>query len=244
MESEQNNSAYRKLLRGLFIYFLVPLVCTGGPVAWFSGPKWWTRLTNSLSRPALSTTETAANPLPNAYSAPSTEVSGGTGGSDMPAAEVTTPAAPIPASEDTPAYDLTEVLRFDITPGWIGARWPRVSAALGELQLQGYRVPLVTGTGENDLAGALTYYFNPWQQVQRITFVGTTGNVQKLVYLLTGHFGFARRLTNDPSLFVYELQSTDGQAKSVLWIRHVPIVKADLPRERFEVALSLERPKD
>jgi len=54
------------------------------------------------------------------------------------------------------------------------SRWPRVSAGLAELQLQGYRVPLVSGTTANDLAGALTYYFNSRQQVQRITFQGTT----------------------------------------------------------------------
>ncbi len=61
------------------------------------------------------------------------------------------------------------MLRFDVTVEWVMQRWPRVSTGLPYLQLQGYRVPLVTGTKVADLAGSLTYYFNARQQVQRIT---------------------------------------------------------------------------
>ena len=43
---------------------------------------------------------------------------------------------------------LDEVLRFDLTPDWILHRWPRVSTGLAQLDLQGYRVPLVSGTRE------------------------------------------------------------------------------------------------
>ena len=67
---------------------------------------------------------------------------------------------------------LDEVLSFDRSVEWVMQRWPRVSTGLTYLQLQGYRVPLVTGTGLSDVAGSLTYYFNAGQQVQRITLRG------------------------------------------------------------------------
>ena len=99
-----------------------------------------------------------------------------------------------------PLPSLAEVLRFDVTVEWILRRWPRVTTGLPYLQLQGYRVPLVTGTGMSDVAGSLTYYFNAQQQVQRITLRGTTGDPSVLASILTSRYRFARRLTNDPGV--------------------------------------------
>ena len=78
------------------------------------------------------------------------------------------------------------------------------------MQLQGYRVPLVTGTTEADLAGSLTYYFNAQQQVEQIAFHGTDGRRAKLLALLSNRYHFVRRLTNDPGLTVYESVRSDG----------------------------------
>ena len=69
------------------------------------------------------------------------------------------PAGPSPL-ETLPTPTLAEVLRFDVTVEWVMQRWPRVSTGLPYLQLQGYRVPLVSGTSLRDVAGSLTYYFN------------------------------------------------------------------------------------
>ena len=74
------------------------------------------------------------------------------------------PAKPAPL-EGVTARDLGEVIRFDGSPEWVMARWPRVTAGLANLDLQGYRVPLVSGTAQDDLAGSLTYYFDRNQQV-------------------------------------------------------------------------------
>jgi hypothetical protein len=123
------------------------------------------------------------------------------------------------------------------------ARWPRVSAGLAELKLQGYRVPLVTGTGTDDLAGGLTYYFNPRQQLQKITFQGTTGDTRKLVDFLVKHHRFGRRLTNDPRLFRYEVALPDRPAKSFLEIRPAQVVKSAEAYHRFDVFLAIERPE-
>lgn len=141
-----------------------------------------------------------------------------------------------------PTRPLEDVLRFDVTTAWVLANWPRVSAGLAELDLQGYRVPLVTGTQEVDVAGSLTYYFNSQQRVERITLFGSTGDAGKLVALLESRFGFQRMVVPEPNQFVYQVKSF-GKVKSELRMRPVPVVRKDVPYARFEVALLLERPK-
>jgi hypothetical protein len=100
----------------------------------------------------------------------------------------------------------------------------------------------VSGTAEDDLAGALTYYFNWHQQVQRITFSGTTGDPRRLIQWVAGRFAFGRRLTNDPGIILYEVPRPDGRPQSTLCIRPVPVVKASEALARFNVALTIERP--
>src|SRR5262249_25055653 len=111
-----------------------------------------------------------------------------------------TPAASAPA----PIYELNEVVNFEASPSWVMARWPRVSAGLAELDLQGYRVSLITGTGEADVAGSLTYYFDKQQRVKRIGLRGTTGDPRPLVGLVTGQYHLTRQPTNDPSIWLYQ----------------------------------------
>ncbi len=141
-----------------------------------------------------------------------------------------------------PVRKIEDVFRFDITTAWVLGHWPRVSAGLAELDTQGYRVPLVTGTSEADLAGALTYYFNPQQQVERITFQGATGDTRRLVALLASRFGFQRETTEDASLFLYQVKE-DRKVISELRIKPSRIVRNDAPHSRFEVALRIQRPK-
>ena len=170
---------------------------------------------------------------------------GGTSASGMPIPSglgEATSALGSPAAQQRLSLD--EVFRFDLTIRAVLARWPRVSTSLADLQLQGYRVPLVTGPAETDLAGALTYYFNSYQQLQRITFQGTTGDGRELVRFLTAQYGFQRRLTNDPSLFVYEVPRLGGPPQSILRLKLVPTLKADMPHQRFDVWLVIERPEE
>lgn len=144
--------------------------------------------------------------------------------------------------EGAPVRHLAEVLRFDVTADWVLSRWPRVSTGLAQPQLHGYRVPLVTGTAESDLAGALTYYFNARQEVQRITFHGATGDARKLIHLLTTRYRFARRPANDPGLAVYEYAHPDGKRLSALRITSAGVVKSSDPYRRYAVDLIMERP--
>lgn len=140
-----------------------------------------------------------------------------------------------------PVRDLGEIFNFDVSPAWIMGRWPRVSTRLANVDLQGYRVPLVTGTAEYDLAGALTYYFDPQQKLQRITFYGTTGDARQLVALLATRHDFLRQTHNDPSLHLYQV-FWNGKPVSELQVRPARVVQSGSPHARFELALVLERP--
>ena len=215
------------------MFLALPVAAAMGPVAYYSGPDLYSRVSGSLFPGAKNESPLGAG-----------SYGGGSYGGRSPAGAAESEADPESRPlEGVAVSNLTEIVRFDVTPGWVVERWPRVSAGLAELQLHGYRVPLVTGTAEDDLAGALTYYFNHQQLVQRITFQGTTGDFRRLTTLLTTNYGFGRRPTNSPGVFLYEVaQENRNQARSYLWIEPSPILKANEPRGRFDLTLVLERP--
>jgi hypothetical protein len=151
------------------------------------------------------------------------------------------PAATVPASRPrSQNADLGQFINFAVTPAWVLNQWPRVSASLAEIDFQGYRVPLVTGTQEDDLAGSLTYYFDHQQRVARITFAGSTGDPRKLITLVTGQFGFVQDVSDDPAVVVYAVK-WNKKSHSELRIRPVKIVRADDPRNRYDIELSIRR---
>ncbi len=190
-------------------------VAAGAPIAYHNANAFLaTKPVKTVSKPVVSTGGEAGNKL----------------GPDLPL-------------EGPAVTHLAEIFRFDISPTWVVHRWPRVSTGMGQLQLQGYRVTLVTGTDQADLAGSLTYFFNPQQQLQRIAFYGTTGNPQKLVSLLTSQFHFARRIVNDPGLFIWEAPVPNGRPKSVLQMQAAEVLKQNEPYRHFKLSLILERPE-
>jgi uncharacterized protein DUF6690 len=139
-------------------------------------------------------------------------------------------------------YQMEQVFQFNINPSWIMNRWPRVSTGMAQLQLQGYRVSLVTGTLPSDLAGSLTYYYNPKQVLEKITFSGTTGDASRLIQILTKQYGFARRLTNDGGVYLYQTADDKGQVQSVLKVRSTGVIKREDRHSRYQVDLMLRRP--
>lgn len=156
-----------------------------------------------------------------------------------------TPAQPqaAPAASLTGALsgDLAEPFRFDITPDWVMRRWHRVSTVSNQPELQGYRVPLVTGTREHDLAGSLTYFFDRDKKLQRIVFHGSTGNAVPLAQRLAKLYGFRRESSNDPGLYLYRVR-WNGKPVSELQLRPATIVEASNPHTRIDVHLLIERP--
>jgi|GEM_PF-3104034 len=143
---------------------------------------------------------------------------------------------------DVPTHPLEEALQFNVTTSWIVAEWPRISADLAELDLHGYRVPLISGTTDADVAGSLTYYFDAKQNVARITLFGTTGDPRVLINLLESRFGMKRSATKEPNLYLYQAKSWTRKVTSELRIRPAKVLRNDSPHSRYEVALLLERP--
>jgi hypothetical protein len=151
------------------------------------------------------------------------------------------PLAKQPAVEGHGANDLAEVIQFEGSPAWVMSRWPRVTAGLAELDLQGYRVALVSGTTPDAIAGSLTYYFDKNQRVAYINFRGTTGDPRKLVSLVTSRYNFTPQQTTDPALHLYQAK-WNGKPISELRVRSARVLRADQPNTRYEVDLAMKRP--
>ncbi|MCC7083862.1 MAG: hypothetical protein IT427_02515 [Pirellulales bacterium] len=147
------------------------------------------------------------------------------------------PLAVDPETMETPLVDMNEAFRFNITPQWIISRWPRVTSGLPEPKLHGMRVALITGLLPDDLAGALTYYFTPTQQVARLTFSGTTGDPRRFVAFVKERFGF-QPFNAQPGAEKYEIR-WNGTAYSELFIRPASVVKSSMPNARYEVQMSI-----
>jgi hypothetical protein len=170
--------------------------------------------------------EGGASALAGAWSAPA----------EAPAA-----SPPAPQLAGPPVNDLREIFRFDISPSWVTSRWSRVSTTLASLDLEGFRVPLVTGGGVDDLAGSLTYYFDQQNRVQRITFHGYTGDHRKLVSVATQCFGLRPEATLGGGLY---LAKWNGVPTSVLRISRAAVVRSNAPHAQLQVLLELNRPAE
>lgn len=143
--------------------------------------------------------------------------------------------------EGLEVHELSEVMRFDISPDWVYQRWARKSTSLSEIDLFGIRVPLVTGTKVNDLAGSLTYYFGINGQVERITFRGRTGDARPLISLMMTNYGLRRQRPRVAGDLLYEVRWND-RAMSRLRISPASVVWASVPHATYAVELDLNRP--
>lgn len=212
-----------------FLFLAVPLVAAiGGPLAYF-------KLIDSGKAPAAATLGSAP--------AAAASSNGAAADSTAPATALAVAGSSAAPSSNVKLHDAASVFSFEITPEWILSHWPSVSTGLAQLQLEGYRVPLVTGTGQQDLAGALTYYFDARQKLQRINFVGVSGDPRQFIGLLATRFHMTRRLTSDPGLVVYEGAPAGRGPISGLQVRVAPLEPGDSYR-RYEIEVSLERPED
>ncbi|QDT07250.1 hypothetical protein K227x_56760 [Rubripirellula lacrimiformis] len=135
--------------------------------------------------------------------------------------------------------DLREVIRFDITPQWVIGRFARVSTVLADLNLEGLRVPVVTGTRADDLAGTLTYYFDQKSTLQRVTFHGFTGDPNKLVYAATSHYGLAAEPTLEAGVYT---KRWNGKPVHFLRLTHAPVVYSDAVHQKYTVFMELNQP--
>lgn len=170
----------------------------------------------------------------------------GNGGEDPLAAELAEEPgsvlyrSPIPLG-GLPAIHLEEVFRFDVTKDWVFSRWPRKSTALGDQDLYGVRVPLVSGTAVDDVAGSLTYYFNAAGQAERIAFSGATGDARRLVNLVANRYGLQPVPPTVAGEQLYQ-RLWNGRPQSELRIRPAAVVWSSSPHSSYDVNLVLQRP--
>jgi hypothetical protein len=134
--------------------------------------------------------------------------------------------------------DLREVLRFDVTPLWLTQRFSRVTTVLANVQLDGMRVPLITGTQPTDLAGTLTYYFDSRQSVRRINLHGLTGDPSLLANLMVQFYGLKPEQSLGGQLYT---SRWNNQVNSVLHISPAPIVYSGADHSKFIVFLELNQ---
>ncbi|MGD9125823.1 MAG: hypothetical protein PVH19_00460 [Planctomycetia bacterium] len=211
------------------IKLLIVIAAIGGPILYYKAPNIWNSAKETCSNFfSGSEAEKAKTPDVDIDTPPEITPLG-------------TPKVPVHEGVVT---DFAEVFRFDVSSDWIMNRWPRVSTGLSQPRFQGYRVPLVTGTRLDDVAGSLTYYFNPYQQVQTITFNGTTGDATRLIQMMSQKYGFQRQLTKDGGLFVYIVPNEKEKVQSMMRIRPAGIIRADAPHSRFQVDIILQRPNN
>ena len=134
-----------------------------------------------------------------------------------------------------------DVINMNITPTWITQRWARVSTNIQSGPWLGYRVPIVTGEQTDDLAGAITYYFDDQQQLQRIAFRGTTGEPQRIITMLQQKFHLTKRPTSLIGLYI---KSQNRRPVSVLMITQSPHTAThnNTRHSQYTIQFELNRP--
>jgi hypothetical protein len=162
------------------------------------------------------------------------------GSAQVPGVPGVAPAQPRTAS-DVKLVPFEQALSWNVKPAWVLSTWPRVTTALPELDLNGYRVTFISGTSPSDLAGSLSYYFDTKLQLQRIVFQGSTGDARRLVQFLMSQHHFERRMDADTSVYLYQVPQ-DGRALSALRIKTAPVVRSAEALARFDVTLEMRRP--
>ncbi len=144
-----------------------------------------------------------------------------------------------PALSVTQINSLAEVLRFDIPPAWVMQHFPTVNTGVGDMNLDGFRVPLITGTRPDDLVGTLTYYFDRFQRVQRINISAVTGDPTRIGTEIQRNY----RLQQQPALGGGLYTSMwNGTPTSILNITPATVITADQQNARFTVFLEVNQP--
>lgn len=135
--------------------------------------------------------------------------------------------------------DLREVLRFDIVPGWLPQRFARVSTVTSNVQMDGLRVPLITGTQPKDIAGSLTYYFDASQSLKRINLHGLTGDPTPLANLMVQFYQLKPEQSLGGQLFTTRW---NNRITSVLHVAPAPIIYAGADHSKYILFLELNQP--
>jgi hypothetical protein len=146
-------------------------------------------------------------------------------------------AAPREGAYSAPPVGVEEAFRFEIQPAWVLARFGSVSTVAGDPKQLGMRVALVSGTRPDDLAGSLTYYFDEFHQLQRVTFNGRTGDARRLLGAVVPAHGLRSLPTTGAAHYV---AGDSKKPTSHVIVNYLPLMPAN-SNARLEVALDLRR---
>lgn len=201
-----------------------PLFSAGNSEAGDEAPSLWQKLVGGSDESSA-----AADPSESKSTLPIVKMD------DLPGRPVESQQLGGPAG-----ISLPDALRFDITPAWIAQNWQRVTTRLADPMLQGVRVPLVTGVEPHDVAGSISYYFNPHNELERIKLVGYTGDYEPLASLLQHRFGMKQYAWVGSALYLGFIETNPV---AVLWVEDSTIQTADRPNARYRVELELNAPR-
>jgi len=149
------------------------------------------------------------------------------------------PAFLTSATTSQPVFDFREVLRFDMTPNGVIQRFPRTTTVLSEIQLDGMRVPFVSGTASTDVAGTLTYYFDNRQSLRRVQMHGAMGEPSMLINLMTQYYHLKQEQTLGGYLYTTRW---NNRVTSLLQLNLAPVIESGDQLRRYRVFLELNQP--
>ncbi|HBJ38726.1 MAG TPA: hypothetical protein DDZ51_29040 [Planctomycetaceae bacterium] len=173
--------------------------------------------------------------IPTSPVQPELQGAGGMGPGGVGAAAYGNPAALVGG----PIFDLREVLRFDISPEWVMSRFSRVTTVLADTELEGLRVPLVTGIGPADLAGSITYYFDASGKLQRVMLHAFTGDASRVVATMTQFYGLQAEPSLDAGVYT---RRWNAMPVHFLRLTRAPVVYSDALHHKLTVYLELNQP--
>lgn len=186
---------------------------------------------NGYAGHALYEIETLRSPDPSQYRydpVMAAKLQGRTGDSDI-----------APSLVGGKVSDLRDVMRFDITPNWVLQRFSRVTTVLADTRLEGMRVPIVTGTRPDDIAGTLSYYFDGNGRLQRVSLHGFTGDPERLVSVMKTYYELEREPSLEAGVFT---KRWNGDPVHFLRMTHAPVVYSDAVHQKYTVFLELNQP--
>ncbi len=212
----------------------------GVPYAMNNAPEGWEEWLPNQSPPAAVSVESAP-PIPSPYGGQSPYGSLPQPGSRQPFPGEILYASSTNTLGATGFHPMEQVLRMDVNKQWVYQQWERKSTGLADPGLFGVRVPLVTGTGMNDIAGSLSYYFNEQGQVDRIRFKGTTADTNRVIGLAMHQYGLQWQTPRVPGEQLLQARAGD-EVVSQLRTFPEPVLWTNKPHGSFGVEMELNRP--
>jgi hypothetical protein len=146
----------------------------------------------------------------------------------------------IQPGDATRYHRIQDVFRFDVSKEWVYQNWDRKSTGLGDPELFGIRVALITGTERTALAGSLTYLFDAQGRLEHISFRGRTADTTPLVQFLTQRYQF-ERMEGPAGEQLYQVRS-GSSVYSELRTRPESVLLEAAPNGSIGVVLELGRP--